>query len=94
MELTISIFPPPNNHYTRYQDIQTFKDLITITRVKIDAEMDTIVLNKYSSGEDPRDNQRKGNRSHTKKRGGSNAPVNRTGFHNNSLGGKGNCHGG
>ena len=43
----------------------------------------------YSAGEDSRNDLSKGNRSNMKKRGGSNAKVNITGFHNNFQGGKG-----
>ena len=51
-------------------------------------------MKKYSSRSVPRDDKHKGTGSNRRKKGGGNAQVNRTGFHNNSHGGKGNYRGG
>ena len=77
-------YPPYPNH------IQTFKDLLHIARVKIDEELDTITLNKYSTGYDVRDDQHRGHGLIRRegKGGGNNVQINRAGFNNSSQGEK------
>ena len=76
-------------HHTQNY-VQTLKELLKIARVKIDEELDTITLNRFSTGYDERDDRHRGLRSSREKgRGGrNNAQVNRAGFNDNSQGGK------
>ena len=76
-------------HHT---NIQTSEGLINVPRVKIDDELDTITLNKYSTGDDKRDNKHRGYGSNRRKgKGGrNNVQVNRAGFNSNSRGERGN----
>ena len=46
-------------HHTQNY-VQTFKELLNITRVKIDEELNTITLNRFSTGYDERDNRCRG----------------------------------
>ena len=53
-------------HHTQNY-VQTLKELLNITRVKIDEERDTITLNRLSQGFDERDDRTKGLRSSREK---------------------------
>ena len=59
-------------HHTQNY-IQTFKELLNVVRIKIDKELDTISLNKYSTGDDERDDKNRGYGSNRRRgRGGRN----------------------
>merc|ERR1711867_163149 len=68
--------------YNTQNYVQTFRELLNISRIKIDKELDTITLNNFSSGFDYRDDRHRGARpSRERGRGGrNNAQVNRAGF--------------
>ena len=72
-------------HHTQNY-VQTFKELLNIARVKIDEELDTITLNRYSTGYDERNDRCRGlGSSREKGRGGrNNTQVNRARFNDNS----------
>ena len=76
--------------YNTQNYVQTFRELLNITRIKIDEELDSITLNNFSSGFDYREDRHTGARSSRDRgrRGRNNVQVNRTGFNDNSQGGR------
>ena len=71
-------------HHTQNY-ILTFKELLNVARVKIDEELDMITLNKYSTGDDPRDDSHSSYGKGKKGKGDANiVQTCRTGFNGNN----------